>query len=155
MSLSFSSTYLLPDTPTTRRFDSCVSSVFNKQGQAQPEDMVENDVTYATPSTPSAIQVDGSPEPHSSQGLSADTTFGKRRRRAAKLARFFGVGYQDISSSMNAELFSSAEPSATRVQVNVKVNGRSRFLGFSHGQAHLKDGDMIDVEGKLRALKAA
>ncbi|KAJ7666428.1 hypothetical protein B0H17DRAFT_263881 [Mycena rosella] len=68
------------------------------------------------------------------------------RRRTAKLSRFFGVGFQDIS--LSAE---TAPPvPQTRIDVDVKVSGR-RFWSFSDRS---KDGDMAEAIQKLRQMKA-
>ncbi|KAJ7225790.1 hypothetical protein GGX14DRAFT_318659, partial [Mycena pura] len=71
--------------------------------------------------------------------------FQDRRRRAAKLSRFFGVGFQDI-------LMPEKEPTlpGAKVEVDVKVSGR-RFWGFGDRP---KDSDMHEAIQKLRGLKA-
>jgi hypothetical protein len=85
-------------------------------------------------------------------------SFQERRRRAAKLAQFFGVGCHDISPSL-------ALPSRTVVaekptsfyakddgtlQVDIKVSGRSRIWGRSN----LKDVNIVDARDRLRTLKS-
>ncbi|KAJ6604335.1 hypothetical protein DFH09DRAFT_1068037 [Mycena vulgaris] len=81
----------------------------------------------------------------------ADTkssSFQDRRRRAAKLSRFFGVGFQDISLPPEPEV---PIPDARIVEVDVKVSGR-RFWSFNDRS---KDGDMQEAIHKLRGLKAS
>ncbi|KAG6901899.1 hypothetical protein C0995_006737 [Termitomyces sp. Mi166 len=86
-------------------------------------------------------------------------SFSQRRRRAAKLAHFFGVNYQDISQSI-AQLFpptpQQTSPGTSgdinsAVEVDVKIVGR-RFWGLSDGE--IKTADVADVIGKLRGLRA-
>ncbi|SJL06009.1 uncharacterized protein ARMOST_09345 [Armillaria ostoyae] len=84
------------------------------------------------------------------------SAFRERRRRAAKLSRFFGVGYQDMSSSSSVPTTASPiEERSTHdhVQVDVQVTGR-RFWGFDGGYT-TREADMADVIDKLRCLKAA
>jgi hypothetical protein len=85
------------------------------------------------------------------------STFGERRRRAAKLTRFFGVSYH---SSINAGPNSSSVPAepckqSTPREVDVKVSSRTGFWRFSVGQSQLKNADVADVMERLRTLKAA
>ncbi|KAJ7130052.1 hypothetical protein C8R43DRAFT_896262 [Mycena crocata] len=84
------------------------------------------------------------------------TSFQERRRRAAKLSRFFGVGFQDIDISLSPETAPAPAPAPTppfsdsRAEVDVKVSGR-RFWGFNDRS---KDGDMQEAIQKLRGLRA-
>lgn len=98
-----------------------------------------------TPPTPPPFStvhvIDNAPED------SAPTNdFHDRRRRAAKLSRFFGVGLQDISLSPETAPLPDAQ-----VQVDVKVSSR-RFWSFGDRS---KDGDMQEAIQKLRGLKAS
>ncbi|KAK0208589.1 hypothetical protein DFS33DRAFT_1380098 [Desarmillaria ectypa] len=79
--------------------------------------------------------------------------FRERRRRAAKLSRFFGVAYQDMSSSVPTIAPPIEEQSTPDVQVDVQVTGR-RFWGFDGGYT-TREADIADVIDKLRCLKAA
>ncbi|KAK0198689.1 hypothetical protein F5146DRAFT_1131652 [Armillaria mellea] len=83
------------------------------------------------------------------------SAFRERRRRAAKLSRFFGVACQDVSSSVVPTIASPIEerPTHDHVQVDVQVTGR-RFWGFDGGYT-TREADMADVIDKLRCLKAA
>jgi len=77
-------------------------------------------------------------------------SFQDRRRRAAKLSRFFGVGFQDIG--LSPELLTTPRSPVTSVEVDVKVSGR-RFFGVFGDRP--KDGDdMQEAIQKLRGLKA-
>ncbi|KAF5374759.1 hypothetical protein D9758_000124 [Tetrapyrgos nigripes] len=85
------------------------------------------------------------------------STFQDRRRRAAKLTQFFGVGYQDISSSLpqfarDNDFSPGSDLSGAGVRVDVKMSSR-RFWGDGHGT--VRDADMVDVIDKLRGLKAS
>ncbi|KAL0580316.1 hypothetical protein V5O48_001733 [Marasmius crinis-equi] len=85
--------------------------------------------------------------------------FQERRRRAAKLAQFFGVGYHDISSSLpisDLVSHSSYRPSPQSnpaVQVDITMKSR-RFWGSGDERWTHKDADMVDVIDKLRDLRA-
>ncbi|KAF9270380.1 hypothetical protein L218DRAFT_993001 [Marasmius fiardii PR-910] len=91
------------------------------------------------------------------------TGFQERRRRAAKLAQFFGVGYHDLSSSLtNSDLVSHSSSSSSyrespqtipTVQVDIAMKSR-RFWGSGDERWTCKDADMLDVIDKLRDLKA-
>lgn len=76
-------------------------------------------------------------------------SFQERRRRAAKLSRFFGVGFQDIALSPDVLPPVPDTPIDVDV-VDVKVSGR-RFWSFSERS---KDADMQKAIQKLRGLKA-
>lgn len=91
--------------------------------------------------------------------LPPSSTFSERRRRAAKLSHFFGVNYQDISTSINnVETPPLPPPVETydlpSVEVDVQVAGR-RFWGFTDNHGQMKAAEMADVIDKLRDLKAA
>jgi hypothetical protein len=107
------------------------------------------------------------------ESLSPILSFKARRRRAAKLANFFGVGYHDLSESMGltvatpmrfpGELAESrtnppvtfALPSSS-VEVDIKMSGRGsgRFWSMADGRRNMEDANMDDVIGRLRELKA-
>lgn len=74
------------------------------------------------------------------------TTFRDRRRRAAKLTRFFGVKYQDLSP------IAVPRSSPYTIEVNVKV-GRRKFWDFTNRR--MRAATMPDVLDTLRSLKAA
>lgn len=85
--------------------------------------------------------------------LPPSSSFQDRRRRAAKLSRFFGVGYQDISLSPDTAPPPPVPIADVRVDVDVKVSGR-RFWSFND-RDRSKDGDMQEAIQKLRGLKAS
>ncbi|THU91773.1 hypothetical protein K435DRAFT_968020 [Dendrothele bispora CBS 962.96] len=86
----------------------------------------------------------------------SNNTFRERRRRAAKLTQFFGVGYQDISASLprtTRDIPQRSSPGpGPGVRVDIKTSGR-RFWGDGHGT--VRDADIADVIDKLRDLKAS
>lgn len=86
-------------------------------------------------------------------------TFQERRRRAAKLSRFFGVGFQDLTPSLVTAPEVPGLPESTHhhptVAVDVKMSGPGRFWGFADGRRNLKEADMVDVIDKLRGMKAS
>jgi hypothetical protein len=93
---------------------------------------------------------------------SSSSSFQKRRRRAAKLSRFFGVGPQDLSSSLSSPVPPTpTSRTATRGKdyspavVDIKVSNRGRFWGLVDGRSDLKETDIIDARAKLRGLRAA
>jgi hypothetical protein len=101
----------------------------------------------------------------SSPGISLEpvASFRERRRRAAKLSRFFGVGYQDLTSSLGVQdppvvskitHIRSDSIEEENVAVDVRVTGRGRFWGLSDGQRNLQNADVVDVIDKLRGLRA-
>ncbi|THH20218.1 hypothetical protein EW146_g1083 [Bondarzewia mesenterica] len=98
-----------------------------------------------------------------------NATFRQRRMRAAKLSRFFGVAYHDLSESLNADppppplhsAFSRVEdamepPTVTKlpaVEVDVKFEP-GRFWALMDGRHHnVREPDMNDVIGKLRQMR--
>ena len=97
------------------------------------------------------------------KGPDTNTTFRLRRRRAAKLSRFFGVGYNDLSSSMaTAEpkrRTTSDEESVPPAEVGVKIQERGRFWNRPHSGSQYKvgtqDADMNDVITLLRQMPRA
>jgi hypothetical protein len=102
---------------------------------------------------------DTMPAPHDAQSAS----FQERRRRATKLAQFFGVAYHDISSSLAVpeRTVFSAKPTNidpkedSTVQVDIKISGRNRLWGLADGRNNLREVDIVDARDKLRILKAA
>ena len=91
----------------------------------------------------------------SPQGISVEpvASFRERRRRAAKLSRFFGVGYQDLTSTLCVEDLpivskltrtSSESIEDKNVAVDVRVSGRGRFWGLSDGPRRLQNADVVD-----------
>ncbi|KAJ4486329.1 hypothetical protein J3R30DRAFT_3251929, partial [Lentinula aciculospora] len=87
--------------------------------------------------------------------------FRERRRRAAKLAQFFGVEYHDIDASIPVtghvlepphDITPSGKWEPVRVEpsVGIRTNTR-RFWG---GRGNLKEAQVGDVIPKLRELRA-
>lgn len=98
-------------------------------------------------------------------------SFKARRRRAAKLARFFGVGYHDLSGSTGFPVAASTTPwgevaesqhnhpdiytePPSSMSVDVKMSGPARFWGIMDGRQNMQDATVGDVISKLREMKA-
>ncbi|KAJ7630639.1 hypothetical protein FB45DRAFT_541662 [Roridomyces roridus] len=91
------------------------------------------------PSTPPPVSTEHD-DPESS------SSFQDRRRRAAKLSRFFGVGFQDISLPPEVPPMTD-----THGEVDVKVSGNGRrFWNFSAKNTD----EMGEAIQKLRVMKA-
>ncbi|KAJ7042552.1 hypothetical protein C8F04DRAFT_1076290 [Mycena alexandri] len=104
------------------------------------------EVEEEVPRTPPPFATFEIPDPVSAPATT--TSFQERRRRAAKLSRFFGVGFQDIS------LGETAPPPPVAIakeEVDVKVSTGRRFWSFND---RAKEGDMQEAIQKLRGLKA-
>ncbi|EGO05424.1 hypothetical protein SERLA73DRAFT_174564 [Serpula lacrymans var. lacrymans S7.3] len=111
--------------------------------------------------------------PATADGSDSANTFKARRRRAEKLANFFGVDYQDLSATGILECDPVVEeasaadvaadspapfsppPTSASVQVDVKVSKPSRFWNFMDGRNSLRHANVDDVIGQLRAMKAS
>lgn len=96
--------------------------------------------------------------PSSSTSKFSPTTpsFQDRRRRAAKLTRFFGVGFPAISSSVTDDVPKVTLPapaqSSRAVQVEINVAGR-RLWGYTN-DGGLQEAEMHEVIHQLRELRA-
>jgi len=157
----FSSSQL--PTPSARsRLSSTSSAVIadNHQDAEEKPDRPQTPPPFTSQAQYEPLQ-SGSPTP----------SFKARRRRAAKLAHFFGVGYHHLSESMGlpvATLKSSVSGAAelgpntpithtipsSSVQMDVKVSRPARFWGIVDGRRDMKEANMDDVIGKLREMKA-
>jgi len=88
----------------------------------------------------------------------ATVTFRRRRLRAAKLSRFFGVAYSDLSIPTATATRTSGEviPSA---EVGVTIQERGRFWNRAEGghrdRAGAEEADMNDVIALLRQMPRA
>ena len=90
----------------------------------------------------------------------ATASFRRRRLRAAKLSRFFGVAYNDLSipitsTTTTREHQTSGEVSPT--EVGVKIQERGRFWSRAEGcyKDYTEDADMNDVIALLRQMPRA
>lgn len=132
-------------TETRRRPSSIKTSLDQAESSSRPPpDLIPNE----------PVEVPAPPSP-----TSTSANFRERRRRAAKLAQFFGVNYQDISQSVSQTFVVPSTPkqdAATvvppMVEVDVKVAGR-RFWGLADGE--MRNAEVAEVIDKLRGLKAA
>ncbi|KAF7339915.1 Sec7 domain protein [Mycena venus] len=136
------STFLSPTPPPLRDRANSTSST----GTAGHD---EDDQVSSTPPPFSTV----TEEPAEPSILPRAPTFQDRRRRAAKLSRFFGVGFQDIGlSPVLTTPRSPPQSPVTSVEVDVKVSGR-RFFGVFSDRPKEGD-DMQEAIQKLRGLKA-
>ncbi|KAL0072126.1 hypothetical protein AAF712_001049 [Marasmius tenuissimus] len=107
----------------------------------------------------SVINISPDDPDQQSRAQAARTAFQERRRRAAKLAQFFGVGYHDLSGSLPISDLAShtsyrpSSQSSPAVQVDIAMKGR-RFWGGGDERWTYKDADMVDVIDRLRDLRA-
>ena len=150
-------------TPSTRSRSSSTSSAVVVYSHQNDESAGQRPDRPKTP-PPFTSQAVSEPLPSGSPTPS----FKARRRRAAKLAQFFGVGYRHLSESMS--LASTSSPSeiaesrpdtpitrtmpSSSVQVDVKVNGPARFWGIVDGRRDMTHASMDDVIDRLREMKA-
>jgi len=133
------STFMTVAPPLRDRANSTSSS-----GTVANENEAEEERPPPTPPPFATAHVIDTPAPTLQAPVSS---FQDRRRRAAKLSRFFGVGFQDILLPPE-----KAPPIPdVGIDVDVKVSGR-RFWGFNDRS---KDGDMQEAIQKLRGLKAS
>jgi hypothetical protein len=129
--------------------------------ETDPSHESESDQTPAV--TPLNPDVDVTPvSQDSSEPLDdvATATFRKRRLRAAKLSRFFGVTYNDISTpiAMSTPRHRTDGEAMTPEEVGVKIQERGWFWNrteSNHTRAGGKEADMNDVIALLRQMPRA
>ena len=103
--------------------------------------------------------------PHSTSEPIPNPAFTERRRRAAKLSKFFGVGYHDLSKSLHVPMkpspptdsgldATSSHYTSPSIEVDVQLSGPTRFWGIIDGRRNDKEADMNDVAARLRVMKA-
>ena len=89
----------------------------------------------------------------------ATATFRRRRLRAAKLSRFFGVAYNDLSIPTSTATQQSDSPREVlqSAEVDVKIQERGRFWNRAEGgqNAGTERADMNDVIALLRQMPRA
>jgi hypothetical protein len=107
---------------------------------------------------------DSNPTAHNPFEESSDSTTSRRRQlRAAKLARFFGVNYDDLSCSTAVAVpkgrIASDIESVVPAGVGVKIQERGWFWkrpdAGSHSKIGAQDADMNDVIKLLRQMPRA
>jgi len=97
--------------------------------------------------------------------MDATANFSERRRRAAKLRRFFGVGSQAMTPlvplpesqcpPVPEHKSPMDEPAAVTAEVDVKIIVPTSFWNLSNPGGTLKVVDVADVTKKMRYLKAS
>jgi hypothetical protein len=159
--LSLSSVDLLSTSPTPAPIDSTTTSRFPESDTPPEEGASDPASTPPFASLVHAVSDLQAPSPETSLLPSAMVNFRERRRRAAKLSRFFGVGYQDLTSSIEVPeslvvrkvahpRSDSAEEEESKITVDVKVSEPARFWGLSDGRQNLQEADV--AEGNLLLL---
>lgn len=78
--------------------------------------------------------------------------FKERRRRAAKLSRFFGVGYHEFTQAL-VVLPQPPPPPAVQLEAPSSVEVRVGQPGWFGGPGKVKQTNVSDVIGKLRELR--
>ncbi|KAF4572761.1 hypothetical protein EYR40_004156 [Pleurotus pulmonarius] len=158
--LSLSRTYLRSTTPswTPRSRSTSVTSTTSETGfVTAPEDEGRSPTPDRSSSLKRASIEDAQDARQTPLRRSAtissvysytEQAFRERRIRAAKLAHFFGVNYQNISNSM------THKSSQSTVAVNIQVTAPSRFWGWFDGKREAKDAEINDVIPRLRDLRA-
>jgi hypothetical protein len=119
----------------------------------------ESDKTPSTPLLNLDDDLDSIAQlPYNPLDDNATASFRRRRLRAAKLSRFFGVAYNDLSipiTTATRERQTSGELSPT--EVGVKIQERGRFWSRAEGcyKDYTEDADMNDVIVLLRQMPRA
>ncbi|KAG5221528.1 Sec7 domain protein [Salix suchowensis] len=157
---SLSRTYLSSTTPswTPRSRSTSVTSTTSETGfVTAPEDegrspTPDRSSSLKRTSTEDMLDARQTP-PRRSATISSvysytEQAFRERRLRAAKLAHFFGVNYQNISNSI------AHKSSQSTVAVNIQVTAPSRFWGWFDGRREATDAEINDVIPRLRDLRA-
>ncbi|KAI0257489.1 hypothetical protein BJV78DRAFT_40307 [Lactifluus subvellereus] len=115
-----------------------------------PSDATTNEIdsSYESRGDPTPAPIfpdsddDSNPIAHiSTKGPDASATFRLRRWRAAKLSRFFGVDYNDLSSSIAMTVprcRTASEESVPPAEVGVKIQDRGRFWNRPYSGSHYK-----------------
>ena len=139
------------------------TSFASSSSTADPFQESENEQRPETPAVqpqtsdddPSSVQP---PDPHERSDDGATVTFRRRRLQAAKLSRFFGIAYNDLTypmaGSRNQPERREEIPSA---EVGVKIQERGWFWGRTEGgnSRRGQDADMNDVIALLRQMPRA
>ena len=85
-------------------------------------------------------------------------TFRRRRLQAAKLSRFFGIAYNDLTNPMAGSRNQPKGREMPSAEVGVKIQERGWFWGRTEGgysRARQQDADMNDVITLLRQMPRA
>ncbi|KAI0274710.1 hypothetical protein BC834DRAFT_849257 [Gloeopeniophorella convolvens] len=112
--------------------------------------------TFATDGDSTAL---AAATPQTQTGPSDNAYFRQRRLRAAKLSRFFGVGYNDISepiSTTTSQRRAEAEAAASPAEVDIRIQERSWFWNRGEsGRDGAHEADLNDVIALLRQMPRA
>ena len=115
--------------------------------------MLTRERTRSAASLPESLrEIDVNKDKDSTRIPGSDTdedprSFKERRRRAAKLADFFGVQYQDLAASLEVK-----ELPPVRIELGRRAWGFPSIT--TRNEATEEDMDMQDVRERLRNLRA-
>jgi len=129
--------------------------------EVEPSQEHESDSTSSRPHPDPNRDSAAAQDPYNSLEDDTTATFRRRRLRAAKLSRFFGVAYNDLSipkasPKVGHETDIKVEPSME--DVGVKIRERGRFWNRAEsGQSNVGgyEADMSDVIALLRQMPRA
>lgn len=142
-----------------------ISTSFVSSGStADPFQETESEQRPTTPAVQSHQTSDDDPvsvQPQDPHDRSDDNamTFRRRRLQAAKLSRFFGIAYNDLTNPMAGSRNQPRGRETPSAEVGVKIQERGWFWGRTEGgysrAARAQDADMNDVITLLRQMPRA
>jgi hypothetical protein len=98
-------------------------------------------------------------DPHQRSDDGGNMTFRRRRLQAAKLARFFGIAYNDLANPVAGARNRPEGRVTPPAEVGIKIQDRGWFWGRTEGgyssRARGQDADMNDVIALLRQMPRA
>jgi hypothetical protein len=136
-----------------------ISTSFASSGDPFQES--ENEQRPATPAATSDGDPDSaqSQDPHERSNDATTLTFRRRRLQAAKLSRFFGIAYNDLTNPMAGSDNQAEGRDIPSAEVGVKIQERGWFWGRTDGgysgRAGAQEADMNDVIALLRQMPRA
>jgi len=141
------------------------TSFASSDSTADPFQEPESEQRPATPAVQSQTSNDNPDsvvqpqDPHERSDDSATVTFRRRRLQAAKLARFFGIAYNDLTNPAAGSRNQPERRGTPSADVGVKIQERGWFWGRTEGgyssRARGQDADMNDVIALLRQMPRA
>jgi hypothetical protein len=138
------------------------TSFASSSSTADPFQEPESEQRPATPVVQSQTS-DDDPDSVKTQDLpersdDSTMTFRRRRLQAAKLSRFFGIAYSDLTNPMAGSRNQPKRRETPSAEVGVKIQERGWFWGRTEGgysRARAQDADMNDVIALLRQMPRA
>ncbi len=141
-----------------------ISTSFASSGcTTDPFQESESEQRPATPAVQSQTSEDDpdsvpTQDPDERSGDGAIATFRRRRLQAAKLSRFFGIGYNDLVNPVAMATPRNQPEGRAIPSAEVKIQERGWFWGRTEGgysRARAQDADMNDVIALLRQMPRA